>query len=178
MGLHSVNGTCKPSFADKASVPERDRSDTPPSAGGASRCPVDQQGRIQPMTPVHIRQRSPAPTALIHPCPMANAPNARHLKSNKGGGTAPRDAAAFSNPTVDSPTFSFRWDGAIQFIEPAGAFPQRSSYQPTGGTTTEHSLVCASNRSRYRKRRARTLLYPHNPSDTPPVSVAVTLRLF
>ena len=108
----------------------------------------------------------------------ANAPNARHLKSNKGGGTAPRDAAAFSNPTVDSPTFSFRWDGAIQFIEPAGAFPQRSSYQPTGGTTTEHSLVCASNRSRYRKRRARTLLYPHNPSDTPPVSVAVTLRLF
>ena len=126
----------------------------------------------------HNRQRSPAPTALIHPCPMANARDARHLKSNKGGGTAPRDAAAFSNPTVDSPTFSFRWDGAIQFIEPAGAFPQRSSYQPTGGTTTEHSLVCASNRSRYRKRRARTLLYPHNPSDTPPVSVAVTLRLF
>lgn len=120
----------------------------------------------------------PSPYSPYPPVPHGERAQCRHLKSNKGGGTAPRDAAAFSNPTVDSPTFSFRWDGAIQFIEPAGAFPQRSSYQPTGGTTTERSLVCASNRSRYRKRRARTLLYPHNPSDTPPVSVAVTLRLF
>lgn len=61
MGLHSVNGTCKPSFADKASVPERDRSDTPPSAGGASRRPVDQQGRIHPMTPAPITANVPQP---------------------------------------------------------------------------------------------------------------------
>ncbi|EEP45211.1 hypothetical protein COLINT_02003 [Collinsella intestinalis DSM 13280] len=35
---------------------------------------------------------------------------------------------------MDSPTFFYRRNGAIQFIEPADAFPLRSSYQPTGGT--------------------------------------------
>lgn len=59
MGLHSVNGTCNPSFADKASAPERDLSDSPPSAGGASRRPVDQQGRIHPMTPAPITANVP-----------------------------------------------------------------------------------------------------------------------
>lgn len=98
--------------------------------------------------------------------------------TTKGGDTAPRDAAASTNPTVDSPAISYRWDGAIRFIEPADAFPHRSSCQPTGGTKERRvRSLLAFTRSRYRRRRARMLLYLQNPSDTPPASVAVTLRL-
>lgn len=98
--------------------------------------------------------------------------------TTKGGDTAPRDAAVSTNPTVDSPAISYRWDGAIRFIEPADAFPHRSSCQPTGGTKARHvRSLLASTRSWYRRRRARMLLYLQYPSDTPPASVAVALRL-
>lgn len=60
---------------------------------------------------------------------------------------------------------------------PARFLFDRPTNQPVK-LRTARALAFASTRSRYRRRRARKLLYLQNPSDTPPVSVAVTLRLF